>query len=262
MKVIGAGFARTGTASLMQALETLGFGPCYHMYGVIQRPDRVRQWLAVAESAEGAEGAEGGADERPDWDAIFEGFQSAVDWPVSAYWRELAEHYPDAKIILTVRDPGRWYDSAAATIFRFRLRADRYPGKAITKVMALANPEFGEFIRMTEITIWQGILDGRFADRAYAIEVFDRHVEEVRKRVPADRLLVYNVAEGWAPLCAFLGVPVPREPFPNVNDSEEFLRLWRRRMAPLLVRPALTAAGTAAGLTFLIRGLRRRRRRG
>ena len=252
MKVIGAGFARTGTRSLMQALETLGFGPCYHMLGVIQRPDRVRQWLAVAED---------GADARPDWDEIFEGFQSAVDWPVSAYWRELAEHYPEAKIILTVRDPRRWYDSAAATIFRFRLRAERYPGKAVSKAMMLANPEFAEFVRMTEIIIWQGILDGRFADRAYAIDVFDRHVEEVRKRLPADRLLVYNVAEGWEPLCAFLGVPIPDEPFPKVNDTEEFLRFWRRQMAPLLARPALAVAGTAAGLTFLIRFTRRLRRR-
>ena len=235
--------------SLMRALETLGFGPCYHMFAIIERPDRVRQWLAVAE---------GGSEARPDWDEIFAGFQSAVDWPVSAYWRELAEYYPEAKIILTVRDPGRWYDSAAATIFSFRLRVERYPGKAVGKAMALANPDFAAFLQMAEIIIWQGILGGRFADRAYAIEVFERHVEEVRRRIPADRLLVFNVAEGWEPLCAFLGVPVPGEPFPNVNDTEEFLRFRRRQMAPLLARPALAAAGTAVGLTFLIRRLRRR----
>jgi sulfotransferase family protein len=157
-----------------------------------------------------------------------------------------------------VRDPRRWYDSAAATIFSFRLRVERYPGKAIGKAMSLANPDFAAFLQMTEIIIWQGILGGRFADRAYAIEVFERHVEEVRERIPADRLLVFNVAEGWEPLCAFLGVPVPGEPFPNVNDTEEFLRFRRRQMAPLLARPALAAAGTAVGLTFLIRRLRRR----
>jgi sulfotransferase family protein len=250
MKVIGAGFARTGTASLMQALETLGFGPCYHMFAIIQRPDRVRQWLAIAD---------GGADARPDWDEIFEGFQSAVDWPVAAYWRELAAYYPDAKIILTVRDPRRWYDSAAATIFRFRLRADRYPIKAISTMLTLANPEFAKFTRMTDTIVWRGVLDGRFADRAHAIDVFDRHVDEVRKRLPADRLLVYNVAEGWEPLCSFLDVPVPDEPFPNVNDTDEFQRFWRRQMASLLTRPALAAVGGAAGLTFLIRRWRRRR---
>lgn len=248
MKVIGAGFARTGTASLKQALEILGFGPCYHMFSIIPRPDRVRQWLTVAE----------GGDAAPEWDEIFEGFESAVDWPASVYWRELAEHYPEAKVILTVRDAGRWYDSAAATIFRFRLRAERYPGKAISKVMTLANPNFADFIRMTDIIIWRGVLDGRFADRRYAIGVFDRHVEEVRDGLPAGRLLVYNVAEGWEPLCAFLGVAVPDEPFPNINDATEFRRFWRRQMAPLLVRPALGAAGTAAGLAFLIRRLRRR----
>jgi Sulfotransferase domain len=254
VKVIGAGFARTGTTSLRRALETLDLGPCYHMSEVIQQPDRARQWLAVAE---------GGADARADWETIFEGYQSAVDWPVSAYWRELADHYPEAKIILTVRDPDRWYDSAASTIFRFRLRAERYPGKAISKVLGkaltLANPDLGVFMRMTEIIIWRGLLDGRFADRAYTIDVFERHIEEVRKQLPADRLLVFNVAEGWEPLCAFLGVPVPDEPFPNANDSEEFLRFSRRHLNRLLLRPALTAAGTAVGLTFVIRRLRRRR---
>jgi hypothetical protein len=246
VKVIGAGFARTGTASLTQALEDLGFDPCYHMFEVITRPDRVRQWLAVANG-------------KPDWDAIFAGYESAADWPVAAYWRELAEHYPDAKIILTVRDPQRWYDSAASTIFRFRLGAERYPSKLISKVMTATNPDFADFTRMTDAIVWNGVLDGRFADRSYALAVFEGHLAEVQKHIPADRLLVYDVADGWEPLCAFLGVPVPEDtPFPHVNDTEAFRRFWRRRMAGLLVRPALAVAGTAAALALLARRLRRR----
>jgi hypothetical protein len=246
VKVIGAGFARTGTSTLTQALETLGFGPCYHMFEVISRPDRVRQWLDVA-------------DGRPDWDAIFDGFQSGVDWPVAAYWKELADHYPDAKIILTVRDPERWYDSAASTVFRFRLLSERYPAKVVPKALVLANPDFAAFLRMADTIIWHGVLDGRFADRPYALAVFERHLDEVRKVIPADRLLVYNVAEGWDALCDFLGVPVPADiPFPHANDTEAFGRFWRGQMARLAIRPAAAILGTAAALTLLRRKLRRR----
>jgi hypothetical protein len=245
VKVIGAGFARTGTATLTQALEILGFGPCYHMFVVIQRPDRVRQWLDAAEG-------------RPEWDEIFAGFESAVDWPVAAYWRELADHYPDSKIILTVRDPQRWYDSAASTIFRARLLFERYPGKPIFKALVLANPDFAAFLKMNDIIVWRGVLDGRFTDRRYAIDVFERHLEDVRMHIPADRLLVYDVAEGWGPLCDFLGVPVPAEtPFPHVNDTEAFNRFRRRQMAGLAVRPALTLVGAGLAMRFLIRRRRR-----
>ncbi|HEY7486083.1 MAG TPA: sulfotransferase [Streptosporangiaceae bacterium] len=247
MKVIGAGFARTGTATLTAALKTLGFGPCYHMFEVMERPERVRQWLAAAEG-------------RPDWDEIFAGFESAVDWPVAAYWRELADHYPDAKIILTVRDPQRWYDSAAATVFQFRLLTEHYPGKAVGKLLALANPHFANFLRMADVTIWNGVLDGRFPDRAYALDVFERHIDEVRKSIPADRLLVYDVAEGWQPLCDFLGVPVPAgTAFPNVNDTAAFQRFRRGQMARLAVRPVAAILGTAVALTYLTRRLARRR---
>ncbi|MEO3870156.1 sulfotransferase family protein [Nonomuraea sp. B12E4] len=106
---MGAGFGRTGTASLKAALELLGYGPCYHMSVVIAEPYRVRQWLEVGEGRS------------RDWDTVFTGFRSALDWPAAAYWRELAEHYPDAKVVLTVRDPQRWWDSVSATIFRSAL---------------------------------------------------------------------------------------------------------------------------------------------
>ncbi|MFC6931014.1 sulfotransferase family protein [Actinomadura yumaensis] len=131
MKVIGAGFGRTGTASLKQALEILGYGPCYHMSEVIAQPHRVRQWLDVGEGRSAG------------WDTIFAGYASTLDWPAAAYWRELAEHYPDAKVVLTVRDAERWYDSVSATIFASAL-AERRPlpphRRIVRKLVALRAP--------------------------------------------------------------------------------------------------------------------------
>jgi hypothetical protein len=89
MRVIGAGFARTGTLSLCTALETLGFGPCYHMRDVMGDGRRVRQWLGIARGAPAA------------WGEVFAGYHSAVDWPVAAYWRPLADAFPRTKVILT-----------------------------------------------------------------------------------------------------------------------------------------------------------------
>ena len=125
MKVIGAGFGRTGTASLKAALEMLGYGPCYHMSTVIRDTYRVRQWLEISHGR------------GLGWDEVLAGFQSALDWPAAAYWRELAEHYPGAKVILTVRDPDRWYDSVSATIFARALAGELNIGQPPTGTIAL-----------------------------------------------------------------------------------------------------------------------------
>ncbi|WP_328817206.1 sulfotransferase family protein [Nonomuraea cypriaca] len=227
MKVIGAGFGRTGTASLRAALELLGFGPCYHMSAVIAEPYRVRQWLDVGEGRS------------RDWDRLFSGFQSALDWPAAAYWRELAGHYPDAKVILTVRDPARWYDSVSATIFRSALEnRRRLPPhrRVIRRLVAWRQPDFALYPRMSRATVLERVFDDRIDDRDHVIEVFERHIAEVKTEIQDERLLVYEVGEGWGPLCAFLGVPVPEVPFPQVNERAAFRRKRPRRLLRLILR--------------------------
>ena len=201
LRVIGAGFGRTGTYSLKVALEQLGFGPAYHMMEVFAHPEHNPLWQAAGEGKPVA------------WDHLFKGYQSAVDWPASAFYRELMEVYPAAKVILTVRDPERWHESGRNTIFPER---EWGPDDDVS-------PERREHGRMVQTILWEGIFDGRVLDRAHAIEVFQRHNQTVVEQVPPERLLVYDVGEGWEPLCAFLGVPVPTgQEFPRLNDTAAF----------------------------------------
>ncbi len=178
LDVIGAGFGRTGTASLKGALELLGLAPCYHMFEVSRNPGHVDLWLKATDGRLG------------DWEEVFAGYRAAVDWPASAFYAALMARYPDARVILTVRDPNAWYASAMATIYD--------PART---------SEMGRRI------IWDGVFDGRFADREHALAVYRRHADEVRRRVPPERLLVYDVREGWEPLCRFLALDPPAAPF-------------------------------------------------
>ena len=169
---------------------------------------------------------------------MFAGFQSALDWPAAAYWRELAEHYPGAKVILTVRDPDRWYDSVSATIFA-RALAEARPlplrRRIIRWLVAHRAPDFALYPQMARATMVDRVFGGRIDDRKHAIEVFERHLAEVRATIPADRLLVFDVADGWPPLCEFLGVPVPGEAFPQVNEREAWHQKRRGRLLRLIV---------------------------
>jgi hypothetical protein len=197
LKVIGAGFGRTGTLSLKSALEKIGFGPCYHMMEVFGHPEHVPMWHKLAF---------GGA---VDWDELFRGYQATVDWPGCSYWRELAAYYPDAKVLLSVRDPEAWYKSLMDTIYQGM--KGNMPASA-PELMRLQN----EMVRKQVV---EGTFQNRVEDSAYAIEVFKRHIEEVRAAIPASRLLIFDVREGWEPLCKFLGVAIPAEPFPRLNDT-------------------------------------------
>ena len=194
LTLVGAGFGRTGTLSLKSALEKLGVGRCYHMLEVQRNPAHVALWSRAADGAE------------MDWDALFEGYSATVDWPACSFWRELAERWPEAKVLLSLRDPEDWYDSVRQTIYR-----------AMTGEMK-AMPS--DHVAMTRKLVLEQTFDGRFEDRAHAIGVFRRHNEEVRESVDPARLLVYEASQGWEPLCAFLGLPVPGEPYPRVNTRE------------------------------------------
>ncbi len=191
LQVIGAGFGRTGTFTLKKALERLGFDPCYHMVEVFGQPTHDGLWMQAADGR------------LDDWEQIFSGYHATVDWPGCAFYASLMERYPEAKVILTVRDPESWYKSAAATILH--RAADDSPGGGMRRRI-----------------VWDGAFSGRFADRDHAIAVFERHNDEVRRRVPTDRLLVYEVREGWAPLARFLGVDAPADPFPHLNTTDDF----------------------------------------
>ena len=200
LEVIGAGLGRTGTLSLKLALERIGFGKCYHMSEMLAN---VRAHLPLwIESAKGD----------PQWDAIFAGYRSTTDYPGCMVWRGLMAKYPGAKVILTTRDPDRWFDSVGATVFSPEHRA-RFEG----------NPMMEEFFRLTVF----GDLGDRLGNRARMVEYFNTWNQAVIDEVPADKLLVYSAREGWEPLCAFLGVPEPPEPYPRVNSREEMTERMR-----------------------------------
>jgi len=199
LSVIGAGFGRTGTLSLKAALEKLGFDPCYHMLELRSHPTHAERWSAAADGAD------------IDWDDLFGGYRAAVDWPACAFWRELSIQYPEAKLLLTLRDPERWYESVMNTIYQ-----------AMTRTPPVADARADAQLAMARKIVVEQTFEGRLDDRAHAIGVFERHCDEVQATIPADRLLVYQVSEGWGPLCAFLDRPLPEEPFPRTNSSEEF----------------------------------------
>ena len=193
LKVVGSGLGRTGTKSMQTALNMLGFGPCHHMVEVFQHPESMQLWIDAAEG-------------RPDWDAIFKGYHSMVDYPGAAHWRGIADYYPEAKVLHTVRDPDKWFESTQATIFSPRSPAtatqEGVPGRFFASFMG----PFREHLH----------------DRAFMTDHFRRHTEEVRAAIAPERLLVYEVGEGWERLCAFLGGPVPAEPYPTENSRDEF----------------------------------------
>jgi hypothetical protein len=192
------------------ALERLGYGPCHHMTEVLQNPAHIYRWLDLAEG-------------RPiTWDTLMAGYASCVDWPAAAYWRELADHYPNAKVILTVRDPERWLASMNATIFKQRARARTWQARAATRISTLLNTDFAAFTRMARLVMTDRVFGDPVPDAETAVKIFTKHVEEVKAAIPPDRLLVFEVAQGWGPLCDFLGVPVPDEPFPRTNDTAAF----------------------------------------
>lgn len=194
LKVIGAGLGRTGTLSLKLALEHIGFGPCYHMVEVMSDTrHKAPLWIEAAKG-------------NPDWDAIFDGYQSTTDYPACMYWRQLLVKYPSAKVILTVRDPDSWFESGSATVF----------SPAHRERLEDAGP-LAEFFKGNVFSeIGEGV-----ADRQFMTDYFRRWNQAVIDEVPAGKLLVYRAGDGWEPLCDFLGVPVPPEPYPRVNSREE-----------------------------------------
>lgn len=191
LQVIGTGFGRTGTDSMRAALNMLGFGPTHHMFEVIENPRQKELWRALAQGAP------------PDWEALFEGYNACIDWPSAFYWRELIEVYPDARVILTWRTPDSWWTSFEKTI--------------VEAVKSSEDPE-----SLGRALIEAQVFGGRMDDRRHAIRVYESNIAAVLDTVPADRLLVHKLGDGWGPLCAHLGVPVPDADYPNRNSQRDF----------------------------------------
>ena len=209
LKVIGAGFGRTGTLSMKGALEYLGLGPCYHMLEVMNRPENADAWYNAAQG------------KPTNWDVILNGFQSSVDWPACHFWKPLSSHFPEAKIILTLRDEEAWWQSINNTILRNFRDGDEVVDAARIKMR-----------RMTRDLIVQKVFSGNINDRDHALAVYRRNIEEVKAGVPKKRLLIFDVADGWEPLCKFLDLPIPNGPFPHTNTTKDFQDRLSERKVP------------------------------
>ena len=222
LQVIGAGFGRSGTMSLRRALHLLGYDPCYHMQVTLMHYSHMKFWVRAK------------AGEPVDYERLLRRYKATVDWPACEFYRDLMVAFPDAKVLLNVRDPEEWYDSMLDTIW------------AIQPVFPWWFPKVVR--QMHDDIIWKSRFNGEFVDRAKAIDVYKAHLEEVRRTVPPERLLVFNVNEGWRPLCDFLGKPVPEKiPFPYLNDRLFF----RRVMLALGILEWLAPAVVLAGLAWL-----------
>jgi hypothetical protein len=205
MRVVGAGLGRTGTHSLKLALEQLLGEPCYHMAEVFEHLDHIPTWHAAYRG------------ERVAWDTVLGGYAAIVDWPGAGVWDQLAAAYPDAVIVLsTRRDAQTWLTSARATIM------DNSPENAMD-----ADPRMPGFAAMARDMFTA--FDPNWRDDAAAMAAYDRHNETVRRDAPPQRLLQWQPGDGWEPLCAALGVPVPDEEFPHSNTTEQFRENFRQK---------------------------------
>lgn len=206
LRLIGTGFGRTGTNSLKLALERLGFGRCHHMFEVRNHPEELHFWQAATRG------------EMPDWDAVFAHYGACVDWPSAFFWREITAQFSDAKVVLSVRPAEDWHRSIMATIYK-----------------NLANPVLPppgfdrDRRRMVQDLILKRQFGGFLGDRTHALAIYRDHITAIQDAIAPDRLLTYNVAEGWAPLCAFLDVGVPDEAFPLTNTTKEFQQRSAKR---------------------------------
>ena len=200
LNVIGAGVGRTGTYSLKLAINQIGLGPCHHMEEVLHdMPVQVPLWSAAASG-------------QADWLRIYSGYKSAVDWPTACFFRDLAGEYPMARFVLTVREPERWADSFSATIYKLVEGKEQAP------------QEMRDWLEMaSQVIARTGFPPG--LNRENLVLAFNAHNEAVKEAIPSSRLLVFEVKDGWQPLCEFLDMPVPETDFPRTNHREEF---WDR----------------------------------
>lgn len=207
LSVINAGFGRTGTMSIKMALEELGLGPCHHMEAVFSDSSQLPSWQKVVD---------GGSAK---WGEVFRGYNTAVDWPSAHYWKELADFYPESKVLLSIRSPESWWESYSSTIKKLLERVDEIPEEYPRSVIKMANKIINE-----------QTFGGFFNNKEHVLSAFNKRIVDVKQVIPDHRLLVFEVTEGWSPLCEFLGVPIPESDFPHSNSKVEFWDVFGKGM--------------------------------
>ncbi len=199
LSVIGAGFGRTGTNSIKKALEQLGLGPCHHMEEVFENRAQLPHWQLAADG------------QTVNWEEVFEGYHSTIDWPSAHYWRELAAYYPEAKVLLSVRPFERWWSSFTGTIKQVLENKDTITDEHTRAVASMAYTIIAE-----------DTFSGMMSDKDTAYLAYQKRIDDVKQAISADRLLIFDVSEGWGPLCAFLNLPEPQVDFPRSNSTVDF----------------------------------------
>ncbi len=211
IKIIGAGFPRTGTNTLRESLQKLGYVQTYHMKELLVHPQNLHYWTTLKKTG------------TTKWDELYDGFQATVDFPCYPWYKEHMKRYPDAKVILTVRPFDKWYSSVYSTIWQ----AQHPP--VLRKLAMMPKLLFSSRLRsvikcvkFAKEAMMDDHFQGKFENKAFAEKVFNKHIEDVKAYVPAEKLLVFDVTEGWGPLCKFLHVSLPNEPLPHTNKKEDF----------------------------------------
>ena len=211
IKIIGAGLPRTGTNTLKASLEKLGYVKTYHMKDLLSNPTMLHHWLTLEKTS------------NTNWDELYNGYEATVDFPAYPWYKEHMKQYPDAKVILTVRPFEDWYASIKSTIWQAGPQTLKQKLLMLLKLMM--NPKLKRVamcVKFAKRMIFKQHFENRLQDKAFAEQVFNKHIEQVKAFVPPEKLLVYDVSQGWEPLCKFVGVPVPNEPLPHLNKKENF----------------------------------------
>ena len=208
MRLIGAGLPRTATLTQKVALEMLGLAPCHHMVEVFADLPQGARWRDALEGTLSPV-------------ELLKDHQAMVDWPGSYYYEELLESFPDAKVLLSVRDGAAWAKSMRETIWEC-LYGDGVVAH-MNAARCAVDPLWGDWMATLK-EMWQarGLLNGKETTDEWMADAMRRYNAEVEARVPADRLLVWAPADGWEPLCELLELPVPDAPFPHINDTKAF----------------------------------------
>ena len=203
-QVIVAGMSRTGTKSIKQALEILygNNARAYHMTEVLNQPKHLEIWSDLAFGRRQVS--------QQVWEQLLDGYIATTDMPCAFYFKELAEAFPNAKVVLTVRDESEWFESFCrllVVVHRFQY----------LRFLPPLNRFWPYGTKLNQMVFGDRAFERSEPVREVFIEAYRQHNERVRQSIAPDRLLEFNVQQGWKPLCEFLELDVPQSDFPHSN---------------------------------------------